>query len=511
MLARLVGLLGLLGCTTAVAEPPALSLDEALTTLLALGEPGGCGTDFTGTVPGTLTHDEYIGKLRDDRQLANALAAICGSSAVQSAAALGGSLGSMQTTKTVSQFRLARNQIDIRQRQRGKRFGLSNFADLANRDSPSKPVVIDAQRGNLQALNGIGFFVQGEIERRDRETTVLEAGYEGNVSQGLIGLDYLTKDGSLLGAWSSYSAVNAEYVGVKLTVKREGSEFSRDISPALLSDMCKISPGGKFSDDGTTVGAFFGQRYGSVFADVAARVSDRNYEMQRNVCTIEPHDPNLPITRDGETFLNGDSVDKIVDDIYAGTIFGRTRLNEWSVSTRAGFDFGQDRFLLSPRVSITYTKTTIAAFSETGQASVANEVNSVGGLKTTRNLGDPIGLELVFDEQTRASLQTEAQFVIGYRFTLAFGELIPRVSAAWIHEFQGERQLVTVHMAQDLRSSPKRFEFTADSTDKNKGTVAIGATFLVGTQFTADFAITSLVADSNFSSTTVTAQARWQF
>ena len=34
----------------------------------------------------------------------------------------------------------------------------------------------------------------------------------------------------------------------------------------------------------------------------------------------------------------------------------------------------------------------------------------MGGLKTTRNLGDPIGLELVFDEQTRASLQTEAQF-----------------------------------------------------------------------------------------------------
>lgn len=92
-----------------------------------------------------------------------------------------------------------------------------------------------------------------------------------------------------------------------------------------------------------------------------------------------------------------------------------------------------------------------------------------------------------------------------------FGTLIPRASASWIHEFKGERKLVTVHMAQDYRATPARFSFTTDSADKNKGVIAIGVTALLNMQFAADIEVARLIADDNFDATTLTAQARWSF
>jgi uncharacterized protein YhjY with autotransporter beta-barrel domain len=185
-----------------------------------------------------------------------------------------------------------------------------------------------------------------------------------------------------------------------------------------------------------------------------------------------------------------------------------------------GYDFGDERFLWGPRLSVTYLRSELDAFTESGQTSVTNTVesntpfdpiNDPRGLTTTRATGDPIGLELVFGDQDRTSLQTEAQLVVAYRFEPEFGAIVPRVSASWIHEFEGERELVTVHMAQDLRPRPTRFSFTTDSADENKGVVAFGLTALLGARFAADLEVAHLVADEKFDSTAVTAQARWQF
>lgn len=210
-----------------------------------------------------------------------------------------------------------------------------------------------------------------------------------------------------------------------------------------------------------------------------------------------------------DTKLNGGTQ---IDDIYAGTISGRTRLTEWSLSTRAGYDFGDDRLLWGPRLSLTYLKSRIDGFTETGRTSVTNTVTSASGeLTTLRAAGNPTGLELAYGKQDRASLQSEVQFVAAYRFDTAYGPLIPRGSASWIHEFRGKRELVNVHMAQDYRASPTQFSFTTDSVDKDKGVIAMGVTALINAQIVADFEVARLVADRQFDSTTFTAQVRWKF
>ena len=179
----------------------------------------------------------------------------------------------------------------------------------------------------------------------------------------------------------------------------------------------------------------------SMFAEQYSR---RDYDYRRNACVIEAG--GTDVTPDSNSESGFSSGGQAIDDIYAGTISGSTRLTEWSVSARAGYDFGSDRLLWGPRVSITYLESKLRPFTESGRTSVTNTVRGNGA---DPNTGDPIlvtprgsesatGLELAFDEQSRTSLQSEVQLVAAYRFDTGFGALIPRVSGSWIHEFRAE-------------------------------------------------------------------------
>lgn len=507
-----VALLGLTS-TPALAEPDPKSLDQTLTETLGLGKNTGCDTGFGITdADSSGSIDDELTLLRGANQLGRELTAVCGSSAVTSAAALGGSLGSLQTTKTVSQFHLTRRRIDSRLGVRGKRFGLGGWATLAALDNPIRPTRTDATDFESMPESRLSVFAQADYEQRDRHTTTLEAGYEANISGGLIGIDYVMPVGLLIGAWAGYGYTDAEYTGTNLLINRgQPSALTNSLTPALLVDICNLSPGGEFDAQSFKLGGFVGTRFGRGFADVALQYNRGDYDYQRNICAIEAPSTTNPIIVDNgfpSGFSNGGVQ---VDDIFAGTISGKTTLTEWSVSARTGFDFGDERLLWGPRVSITYLRSELDGFTETGETSVTNSVLSNGGLLTTRAPGEPIGLELAFDKQSRTSLQTEAQFVAAYRFESRFGAIIPRVSASWIHEFRGERELVGIRMAQDYRASPTRLSFTTDSVDKDKGIIALGVTALVSESFAADLRVTHLVADKKFDSTTVAAQARWRF
>jgi uncharacterized protein YhjY with autotransporter beta-barrel domain len=512
----LITALLVLGSLVVFAEPAPKALDQALSDTIQLGRANGCDgrfgiPDFGGDQEAL---DKFLVSLRDTGQLGKELTAVCGSSAVTSAAALGGSLGSLQTTKTVSQFRLTRRRVDSRLGLRGRRFGLNGSIMLAELDEPLPSTLADAPYFEPIPLTGFGVFAQGEYERRDRESTALEAGYESDVSGGVVGVDYATTDGILLGGWAGYGSMTADYTGANLLVGSpfgaDTSGLSRSLSPSLIADICNLSPGGGFNDDGFKFGGFTGARFGRGFADVVLQYSHRDYDYQRNVCAIESPSGS-EIKKVGEGFQTTDGLK--IDDIYAGTITGETTLNEWSLSGRAGYDFGNERFLWGPRVSVTYLRSDLDGFTESGRTSVTNTVesNNPDVLTTKRAIGDPTGLELAFDDQDRTSLQTEAQLVAAYRFEPEFGAIIPRVSASWIHEFEGKRELVTVRMAQDRRATPTRFSYTTDSADENKGIIAFGITALVGARFAADLEVSHLVADEKFDSTVVTAQARWGF
>ena len=503
----------LLGLSSpALAEPAPVSLDVALTSVLALGQADGCSTAFG--IPdqgGQLALDQFLVQLRDSGQLGREITAICGSSAVSSAAALGGNLGSLQTTKTVSQFRIARRRLDSRldaqDQEKEKRSGSVRSIMLAAVGDPARSPISDTSALQPHSPTGFGIFGQAEYERRKRDASALEPGYKADIVGGVVGIDYATAGGIVFGAWAGYRDTDAGFRGSNLVVGRP--ELSSD--PSLVADICRVGAGGGFDDRGGQFGGFLGTRVGKGFVDLAVQYSRRDYDYQRNICAIES--ATGPIERDPLS-PSGFSVDgQRIDDVYAGTITGKTRLTEWSVSGRVGYDFGSERLLWGPRLSITYLKSRLDGFTENGRTSVTNRVESNNDLVlfTDRAAGDPTGLELAFDKQSRTSIQSEAQLVAAYRFDTQFGALVPRVSASWIHEFKGNRELIGVRMAQDLRAQPTRFSFTSDRVDKNKGVLAIGLTAVFTREFAADVEVARLVADDRFDSTTIRAQARWRF
>ena len=503
-------LLGCCVCVPAWAEPPPRSLDQALVEVLSLGRANGCGPAFGvpdfGFSQSSL--DAFLAAERDAGRIGKEIAAICGSSAVASAAALGGSLGSLQTTKTVSQFRAARNRADSRLDAKGKRAGLDRPILLAQAGGLGSTLGIDI---GAPADSGPGLFVQASAERRDRSTTALEAGYRANIGEALVGVDYVTRDRLVTGAWVGYRSADADYRAANLLIGGANTGFGNSLNAALQAEVCKVGPGGGFDDKGARFGGFVAKRFGGGFADAGVQFSRRNYAYQRNVCAIEGNSDAIVRSATSVSGFESGGID--IDDIYAGTISGKSRLTEWGLSTRLGFDFGDDRFQWGPRVSLTYLHTTIGAYTETGRTSVTHTVrsNTPAVLTTTRAAGDPIGLELAFDRQRRTSLQAEVQLVAAYRHEAAFGTVVPRLALSWLNEFKGERQGVSVRMAQDRRADPTRFSFTTDSTDKRKGTVALGLSWLHGAQFAADIEVSRLFADDRFDSTTVAVQAVWRF
>lgn len=508
----------LLGCCAgALAQPAPRGLDQALVDTLSLGRADGCGAAFGLPVFTQLELDTYLAAERDAGRLGKELAAVCGSSAVASAAALGGSLGSPQTTKTVSQFRLARARVDSRLDARGKRAEFDRPVLLAQLGGGTPLSGAGPTPGEAAADAGPGFFTQLSHERRERSTTALEAGYKAGVSEAMVGLDVATRDGLVAGAWIGYRGTDADYRSVKLLLGGADAGFAGSLSSVTQAEVCKIGPGGGFDDKGTLVGGFIAKRIGQAFADAAVQFSRRDYSYQRNVCAIEAD--SAAIVRDAGSpsgFSSGSTVAAggiAIDDIYAGTISGKARVSEWSFSGRVGFDGGGERWQWGPRLSLTYQRTNIGAFTESGRTSVTHTVasNNPAVLSTARAAGDPTGLELTFDEQRRTSLLSELQLVTAYRHEAGFGTLVPRVSVSWQHEFKGDRQQVDVRMAQDRRASPTRFSFSTDSADKSKGTVALGLSLQRGPQFAADVEVSRLLADDRFDSTQVALQARWRF
>ena len=498
-------------CTHTWAEPAPRSLDQALTQTLALGQPEGCSERFgvPNDFDGLGSLDAFLVRERDSERLGKELAALCGRSAVASAAALGGSLGSPQTTKTVSQFRLARSRADSRLKASGKRAGLDEPVLLAQLDSRIRPTVVDSSDADPVDGLGLGTFVQIGHERRDRKTTELEAGYRAGTTEGLFGMDFLRQDGLLAGAWMAYRNVAANYRPdeVMTSQLRPTSDFARDLTPAVQADICKIGPGGQFADKGLRLGGFVAKRFGEGFADVGVQYSRRRYSYERNVCAIEAVGGAL--TKVGANYQSGGI---LIDDIYGGAISGAAALSEWGVSGRGGWDFGDERLQWGPRLSLTYLRSTLAAYTETGRTSVTNQVvSATGGLTTNRAAGDPTGLEMAFDAQHRSSLQSELQLLASYRFVAAVGTLVPRVALSWVHEFKGERQTIAVHMAQDHRATPTRFEYTSDAVDKNKGNLVLGLQLLRGPQFSADLEYSRLLGDDRFNASAITARALWRY
>lgn len=500
----------LLGCQLALAEPAARSLDQALVDTLALGSAFGCGPAFGLRAYGS-DQEGLDNFLKDEvaaKRLGAELAAICASSAVTSAAALGGSLGTVQATKTVSQFRAARSRADSRLNARGERaeFGrpvllaqaggaVVGAFDLGSRDSP-----------------GPGAFVQIDHEARTRTGTSLEAGYRAGTTEVALGADFALPGEWFAGTWLGWRSTAADYRAAAVVLGGNDGGFRTSLDAATQAQICRVGPGGGFDDDGLRLGAFAARRIGTAFVDAGVQFSRRNYRYTRPVCAIEANgasvEPN-PASLSGFGTSDGQKI----ESVFAGTLAAKARLSEWAATARAGMDFGDPQaFSWGPRVGLNYARTGIGRYNETGQTSLTYTLlSNTRVLETRRPAGSPTGLELAFERQRRTSLQSELQLVAALRLDTAAGALTPRLALSWVHEFRTERQEIRVRMAQDFRPTPTQFGFTTDALDANKGVAALGVRWERGADMAADLEVRRQFGDRLFAVTSVGLRGLWRF
>jgi hypothetical protein len=507
-------LIGLVGPARAqVTLPPTPTQDQQFRLLLGLGDSDGC----VGLLFPELNPAQYAGvdQLQSGTRLqsvgdrfGNELRAICGPSAVNSASSLGGSLGTVQPTKTATQYDVARGRLDQRLKEppKGKPSKNIGFALGGFQPSPSLSTF-----GELPG--GVGLFGGISFDQRDRADTPFESGFDSDVREVTVGLDFVRGRG-IVGGFFERAEQEADFTSFSplLPLGVDQDTFASVLQdPSVLTRVCGgLSDGGTFEHKATRVGGFAGWGVGGPgFVDASFGWARREHDYARNVCTIEAQGPLTfdPLT--GRLF----SGTTLVDDIFAGAMTGLSKSRETTFSVRTGANIGNDVITVGPRATLTMVKVSTDAFVELGRSTVANDVVPVDpGLDPPlptirRTLGGPIGFELAVDEQSRTSVAFEAGAEIGFHL----GPLVPHVAGYWRREFKDDVHVVSARFAQDLRATPTTFEFGNDGFDRDTLVTGFGVTALAGDRVTARVAFTKLHADDIFNSKTFSAHVRVRF
>lgn len=503
-------LLGMGASGAAWAAPPP-SLDDQLRAQLALGNNVGCASLFAEETADGTGLEDAMRDLAAQGKLGNELRAICGPSAVASASSLGGALNSAQATKTVSQFRLARRRIDQRL-QRRNRVTLSDlmlYAAPPEATSAPDPVLYEDRP------SGFGVFGEVEYEDRERERTALEDGYNADVAAATVGLDRAW-DRVVAGAWLGHSRTRADLAGGGALVTGGPALAAQLADPRVLAAVCGgVGPGGRFDIEGPRAGAFVAWNLGeSAFVDLGFSRERRDLRYRRGVCAIEAS--NTPLSVKGDVvFADGDDDgipddNEIVDDIFAGTLHGRSRTTEDRLSLRVGADWNRGAWIFSPRAILSYSRSRTDGFTETGRSSVANPVESAGKItRIDRVLGGPIGFELVYPDRRERITQLELGGEIGRRFDFAGTSVIGYVSGYWRKQNGLEDPVVRVRLAQDKRDRPTYFSFATNAVDADTAQFSLGAIVLLRNRMNLRFEASYLAYDELIDSTSFSVQFRY--
>jgi len=516
---RLLGTLLLgLAASTAHAQSQPLSLDDQLRDQLALGDADGCVdllhiTDDDIAAVGA--QQAVVNELADlGPEIGNELRAICGPSAVGSASSLGGALDSVQATKTVSQFKLARRRIDQRLPRRGQRPKSASLM-LMLQGEPQREI-------SRYASEGYGVFGQIDYEWRERDATRFEDGYKGHVQGGSLGFDFAW-DRGVAGVWGGYAKTDADFRGgsVQAFTPDDDPDPALDSvlsDPTVLSSVCGgVLPGGEFDLEGSRFGLFVSWKFGeSAFLDFAASRSHLDYNYARDTCVIEAQGDETLVFEDGVLFNDGnenglDAGDQVVDDIYAGTVSGDTTLTEDGLSIRAGFDKDAGAWSFGPRATLYYLRSQVDGYAETGSSTVDNTVTPVADenvVPVQRTLGGPLGLELAYEDRDEDATLLEVGGVVERHFETDIGMLIAHASGYWRHQFDDSRRFTTAQFVQDFRSTPTQFTFASDEIDPDNALFSLGVTALFAQRAAVRLEVTHLAFDMLVDSTAVSLQFR---
>ncbi|MDK1388853.1 autotransporter outer membrane beta-barrel domain-containing protein [Sinorhizobium sp. 8-89] len=365
---------------------------------------------------------------------------------------IGGSLSSLQSTRTVSQFDVSRRrseECDPTKDPECRRPASDTTSSYFYQGNVSGSVfssMLDGGDGvrNANALipfDGFSVFGQLEYGNYQQAPTVYEPAWDVDTFSAEFGATWNISYESIVGLKGTYSTGNGSYSGPNTVLIREQGT-GRFLS-ANFEDVCGIPNEGDVDTDEFGGSAFYQTEIlenGFLTAEVG--VSRGRQKYRNSLCTI---DAAIDDTQPGEL---GPA------NVTAGIISGDPDYVGFSADIHTGYDWDLSGITIGPRFSLNTWWKSIDAYSETEKA---------GGRQ-----GVPItGASLRYEEQDISSVQTRIGFAVSTPFVFDALTVLPFLQFDYIHEFANDQRTIHASFVEDRRPNPFAFTFKSNPPDRD--------------------------------------------
>ncbi|MDW9433495.1 autotransporter domain-containing protein [Sinorhizobium meliloti] len=367
---------------------------------------------------------------------------------------IAGGMSSLQSTRTVSQFDVARRRsepCDPSEDEEcaeidGENEIVSNYfyQDGATHSGGAFSSLLDDGRGRLDAnlyFPSEGFAIFGQFEYEDfrQSSTRFEPAKDLDIFTAEVGVQWNLSAESIIGLTGSYSGASGVSLGPEQVTVRSAPNLDPPIVfTGNFENECGVPRNGKIDTDDFSGSVFYQTKWmenGFLAAEVGANRGRIKY--RNSACTINL-DENLVPPTTSQT---------------AGIISGNPELFGLSANFNAGYDWDYIGVNFGPRLSLDTSWTNIDEYSETESAG---------------RLGFPItGTSLRYEEQDIMSVQTRIGFAVSKPFSFNNSTIVPFVQLDYIHEFENDQRRIKATFVEDGRPDPFAFTFKTNPPDRN--------------------------------------------
>lgn len=367
---------------------------------------------------------------------------------------IGGSLSSLQSTRTVSQFDVSRRKFeecDPTQDPHCKSAEsdtVSNYFYQRNISGGVFSSLLDDGEGVLNAnalipYDGFSLFGQVEYHNYAQSTTLYEPAWDIDTFSAEFGGTWSIAFDSIIGLKGTYSTGKGAYSGPETVLIRADDFQGRPTGEALAvnyESVCGVSNGGAVDTHEFGGSAFYQTQFlesGFFAAEVGVNRGHQKY--RHSLCTIDVSTiSGLHVRHDRTT---------------AGIIRGDPDFLGFSADIHTGYDWEFSGLTIGPRLSLNTWWKRIDAYSE----------SEVAG-----SLPVPItGASLRYDEQDVSSVQTRIGFAVSKPFLFDVLTVVPFFQVDYIHEFANDQRTIRASFVEDGRPDPFAFTFKSNPPDRD--------------------------------------------
>lgn len=366
---------------------------------------------------------------------------------------IGGSLSSLQSTRTVSQFDVSRRRSEECDPSEDPDCKspvsetVSNYFYQGNASGSVFSSMLDGGDGVLNAnalipFDGFSVFGQLEYENYQQSTTPYEPGWDVDTLSAELGATWNISDRVIFGFKGTYSTGNGAYSGPETVFIR--GEDTGSVLPVNYKSVCGISNEGAVDTDEFGASAFYQAQLldkGFFAAEVGLNKGRQKY--RNSLCTID--------AAIGETQHPSGLIPV---NVTAGLISGDPDYLGFSADIHTGYDWELSGITVGPRLSLNTWWKSIGAYSETEAA---------GGLSHV-----PItGASLRYEDQDISSVQTRIGFAVSKPFVFDALTVVPFLQLDYIHEFANDQRTIKASFVEDRRPEPFSFTFKSNPPDRD--------------------------------------------